>query len=210
MADLKASDYRQKFLEEIGFPLIKANARRFVPEVGDLRKTDNLKIVFEAAMRWKAQQPKDMTDELTKQQSELSNLRQKLEAAEIEIENLKSQSVNPGVEEVKIDEPERQLAEYVASASPSTAEDILIAVFYADKGSAKETYRRLSKVFHPDTTHLAKDKAATLFALVRRLYEQINSNRLANNIVNDERTERESVATKSWLNEEGDIDDISF
>jgi hypothetical protein len=207
MADLKASDYRQKFLEEIGFPLIKANAKRFVQEVGDLRKTDNLKIVFEAAMRWKEQQPKDMSEELARQQSQLSELTQKLDVAQAEIEELKSRQVELSPEE-PTKEPERQLAEYIASVSLPTAEDVLSAVFYADKGAAKDTYRRLSKVFHPDTTRLPKDEAATLFALVRRLYEQINSRPLANNIVNDERKESESETgtTSYWVNDIGDID----
>ncbi len=55
-SELKAKDYRRLFLELVGFPLIRANAVRFVADIGDLRRVDNLKRVYEAAAKWKDSQ----------------------------------------------------------------------------------------------------------------------------------------------------------
>jgi hypothetical protein len=56
MTTFKAADYRRMFLEKIGFPLIRANAIRFVSDIGDLCKAVNLRRVYEASLEWLAKQ----------------------------------------------------------------------------------------------------------------------------------------------------------
>jgi hypothetical protein len=189
MADLKAHDYRQMFLKEIGFPLIRANAERFVPRVGDLRKTENIKAVFEAAMQKKAEENRRAEEKQQQHEAELAALRQELKLAKAEPEQVDKPEAHPPKEE-----PERQLAHYVASAPIDTAEKIIAAVLSSEEIDYKSTYRRLSKVFHPDTTSLEKTKAAELFTLLCRLYEATaNSYSSLNSILEHDNQQVRSV-----------------
>jgi septal ring factor EnvC (AmiA/AmiB activator) len=206
MADLKAHDYRQMFLKEIGFPLIRANAERFVPRVGDLRKTENVKAVFEAAMQKKMEEHQRVEEKQKQHEAEIEALRQELELVRTRLEQVEEPEPNHTEEE-----PERQLAHYVGSVSMDAAEKIICAVLCSEQTDCKHTYRRLSKVFHPDTTSLPKDKAAELFALLRRLYEQVaESNNSFNSILGyDKSRSHEPDERKSWISKE-DPDDIDF
>lgn len=53
--ELKAKDYRRLFEELTGFPLKKCNAVKIIPDIGDLRKVNNLRLVYEAAVTQKTQ-----------------------------------------------------------------------------------------------------------------------------------------------------------
>lgn len=192
------------FLEKVGFPLIRANAERFVPGIGDLRKTENVKAVFEAAMQKKAEEDRKAKEKDQQHKLELEALRQELDLAKAELEQ-----VDQSEQTLPQEEPERQLAHYVASVPIEAAEKVLSAVFYAEQGDYKSTYRRLSKVLHPDTTSLPSIKAAELFALLRCLYEQIVESSNSFNFIlgyDNQQAQRVRVTRESQLVD----DDIDF
>lgn len=204
MTDLKAQDYRRMFLDKVGFPLIRVNAERFVPGIGDLRKTENVKAVFEAAMQKKAEEEREVEEKRQQHEAELTALRQELELAKAKLEQVDQPDTTPPEEE-----PERQLAHYVSAISVDTAERVLSAVLHSEQIDYKSTYRRLSKVFHPDTASIPKDKAAELFALLHRLYEQIVESNNSFNFILDhdnQQTQRVRVTRESQLVD----DDIDF
>lgn len=182
MTDLKAKDYRRMFLEEIGFPLIRANAERFVPEVGDLRKVSNLKMVYEVAMEWKEQQSKSAYER------EL-----KIAELEAELECLRSQLPKPTETSVESAEPENHLADYVASLSDQGAVEAIVSTALQADSDTKKTYRKLARAFHPDSSNLPKDRATALFATLSRLYEQLNDTSTALNSILENERERSTV-----------------
>ena len=178
---LKASDYRRLFLLEIGFPLIRANALRFVPDVGDLRKVANLKLVYEAAMAWKAEQ----RDKEAFWENRIAQL-------EVEVKTLKEQT------KPEPEQPEEILAEYLAEVPEEVAEAV-IAVVVTDKAS----YRKLAKFLHPDTAAIAKDKAEALTKIANRTFNR------PTNSVNHASKQPEASTSSSCKNEYG-LDDIGF
>jgi hypothetical protein len=178
---LRASEYRRLFLLEIGFPLIRANAQRFVQDIGDLRKVANLKLVYEAAMCWKAEQ--------REKEAFWENRIAQLEA---EVENLKEQ-VQPTLEQ-----PEEVLAEYLAEVPEEVAEAVITAVV-----TDKVSYRKLAKFLHPDTAAIAKDKAEALTKIANRVFDK------PSNSVNHESKQSKPSTKPSYKNEYG-LDDIPF
>jgi hypothetical protein len=225
MGELKAKDYRQMFLSEIGFPLIKANAKLFVADVGDLRKVENLKLVYEVAMQRKDEEERDRQSanesirrELEAQVQAVQELEQQLAEKDCRIEELESKVEYfsnlqlPG--STNETDSERQLAEYVAQAPVNTAEEVILAILRTDPASPKVAYRRLSKVFHPDTTDLPKNKAAELFDMTRCLYEQIGYSQTVAGDIIDDNGEGWGVQpvheTGSWLDKDSEIEDIPF
>jgi hypothetical protein len=204
MAELKAKDYRRMFLEEIGFPLIKANAQRFLPEVGDLRKVDNLKLVFEAALRWKAEQikPDEQCDKRIKQlEEQVREKEEKIAHLEEEVDLLSSKLTTCAEQPLK---PEEHLASYLADVSEIVVENVVFAVLDSSD-NRKNAYRSLSKIFHPDTSFLPKNKATKLFATLSRLYEQ---NPYTTALKYD--TKEVKVSTKPSYVDEFGLDDIEF
>lgn len=198
MAELRAKDYRRMFLEEIGFPLIKANALRFLPEVGDLRKVENLRLVLEAALKWKAEQA-EPNEKYAKQieqlEEQIKEKEEKIAYLEEEVECLRSeadQSLNP----------EQHLANYLAEAPDVVAENV-VAVVLGSSDNAKIAYRNLSKVFHPDISCLPKDRATKLFATLGRLYGQN-----LHTVKYD--TKEIKVSTRPSYVDEFGLDDIEF
>jgi (p)ppGpp synthase/HD superfamily hydrolase len=178
---LKASEYRRLFLAEIGFPLIRANALRFVPEVGDLRKVVNLKLVYEAAMTWKAEQ-----------QEKKAFLENRIAQLETEVEKLKEQA------QPEPEQPEKVLAEYLAEVPEEVAEAVITAVV-TDKAS----YRKLAKFLHPDTAAIAKDKAEALTKIANHVF-----NRPTYSLSHESKQSKPSTGS-SFKNEYG-LDDLDF
>jgi hypothetical protein len=186
---LTAKNYRQKFLEEIGFPLIRANAERFVSGVGDLRKTENLKLVYERALLWKEEQSVQMCRHQDERIAQL----------EAELEQLRS------APELEVLTPEEHLVTYTASIPEESAETVLSTVLSLDDLAAKDTYRKLAKALHPDTSRLPKNKAEALIKIANRLYQTHSSN---STIVPSYglRKSKVTVGTTSWVVN----DDIDF
>jgi hypothetical protein len=179
---LKASEYRKLFLLEIGFPLIRANAQRFVPEIGDLRKIANLKLVYDAAMRWKVEQQ----EKETLRENRIAEL-------EAELEQLNEQSKLKAPEQ-----PEEFLVEYLAEVSDEVAEAVIEAVVVD-----KKSYRRLAKFLHPDTAAIAKHKAEALTKIANRVFSR------PTNSISYASTRSEASTASSFKNEWG-LDDIGF
>jgi curved DNA-binding protein CbpA len=195
MSEFTAKDYRRKFLEEIGFPLIRANAERFVPGVGDLRKPQNLKLVYEKAMEWKQEQvPRDCTQE-----------QERITQLEFELEQLRASIEESKTLETETPTPEEHLVEYISSVPEECAEKVIATVLSLEDLVEKETYLKLAKALHPDTSRLPKNKAEALIKIANRLHEIYSSNTY---IVYGHgiRQSEAKAGTSSWLVD----DDIDF
>jgi hypothetical protein len=179
----KAAEYRKLFLELTGFPLIKANAVRFVPDVGDLRKVANLKLVYDAAAAWKAEQ-KDKEEFWEKRIAQL----------EAQVEQLSQKVQSPAPPE----QPEEVLATYLAEVPEEVAEAVIAAVVID-----KQSYRTLAKFLHPDTAAISKDKAEALIKIATRIYD-----RPTYSLNHEPETSPVRTGT-SYKNEDG-LDDIPF
>lgn len=179
---LKASEYRRLFLELIGFPLIKANAVRFVPDIGDLRKVANLKQVYEAAIAWKAEQ-----------QDKEKFWENRIAELEAEVEQLKQET-----EPTPPQQPEEALATYLAEVPEEVAEAVIAAVVID-----KQSYRTLAKFLHPDTAAIAKEKAEALIKIATRIHNRPNTS------LDHESEPSKPQAGSSYKNEDG-LDDIPF
>lgn len=175
MADLKAKDYRRMFLEEIGFPLVKVNAQRFVSEVGDLRKVENLKLVFEAAMRWKSERIQPYGEREESLERELREKDVLLAELEERVKELEQQAVNTPapVTENQV-EPEVHLVNYLADA-PGEEAQVIFQCFMPinDEKSSQRVYRKFAKFLHPDATFLPEDKAVFLFNVLQSSYQRV-------------------------------------
>ena len=195
---LKASEYRQLFLEKIGFPLIRANAVRFVPNIGDLRKVENLKRVYDAALQWcvERKEKEDFwSDRALTLESELEQLKHEIKALKEEKTEM--------LDKVKTLAPEEALATYLAEVPEEIAEAVISVVIVN-----KESYREIAKVLHPDTTPIKKQKAEALIKIANRIHE-INSKTSSLHQNHGFRESQPETVSQGYKNEWG-LDDIPF
>jgi uncharacterized protein with von Willebrand factor type A (vWA) domain len=211
---LKAADLRELFFREIGFPLIKANAMQYIPDVGDLRKTENIRLVVKVALERKAvetEQRRQQAEaariekaryaaELTAQASLLQSFKARVKARVQELERQleeKEQEVMQSQEKQQEPmEPEDYLAQFVASVDESVGEPVVNAAITAQVQQGKEfsaVYRKLAIAFHPDSSKLEEQKATEAFKVLSRT-KNVSSNEEI--ITDDDVWEQQSTSTK--------------
>jgi hypothetical protein len=180
-------EIKLKFVEITGMPAKKAFADVATGGVEDrkMRSTADWEWAVENILpRFKAEQQNTICDteevnhlrerlesvskQYQREVAQFESVRQKM-AEEISALQLENSELKAESENLKTDE------EIIAFAAVSASDEVVEPLFESLLTNDIGWYKKLSVVFHPDTTKLDKNKAAGLFNLLTEIYKGIKN-----------------------------------